>query len=208
MSSLLHDVAYTDAPQSLEMIARILTTGLVLDPDVPWTSIRIFSNDYIMGQKPIVPARFAGDPSGHPGALSALSTSSSALKGSMTPSASSSTDQLHHRSDSTRSVWRLAVEGAVYPDQQAYQKRTLEAPFKLAIEKQRNLSQQGRPYLRHSWHRIDFVSVLSYWIMFGLAIAGLEAKPTAHIYIFRALSVLRISRLLAVTRGTAVSVKY
>lgn len=189
------------------MFARAVTTGLVLDPGVPWTSVPLSIKDYITETKPIIRRHFADGPSGRPTAKSGLAASFSASKGSLTPSTSSNSGQSqpHRSSDSTRSVWRLAVEGAVYPDQQAYEKRALEAPFKLAIEKQRNLVKQGRPYLRHSWHRIDFISILSYWIMFGLAIAGLEAKPNAHIYIFRALSVLRISRLLAITRGTAVS---
>lgn len=199
------DLPSTNVLHRLEMVARILTTGLVLDPDVPWTSIPVSLKEYIIEQKPAIRARFAGDPSEHPVDAGALATSS-ASKRTMTPSTSSDSAQLH-RIGSTRSIWRLAVEGAIYPDQQAYEKRTLEAPFKLAIEKQRNLSKQGRPYLRHSWHRIDFVSILSYWIMFGLAVAGLEVKPTVHIYIFRALSVLRVSRLLAITRGTAVSAR-
>jgi hypothetical protein len=187
------------------MVARILTTGLVFDPDVPWTSIRMSLKEYFMGKKPTIRTRFAGDPSDPPVDASALATSS-ASRGPMTPSASSNSAQSQlHRFDSIRSVWRLAGEGAVYPDQQAYGKSALEAPFKLAVEKQRSLSEQGRPYLRHSWHRIDFISILSYWIMFGLAIAGLENTPNAHIFIFRALSVLRVSRLLAITRGTAVS---
>ena len=81
----------------------------------------------------------------------------------------------------------------------------LEAPFQLAIEKQRSLSRQGRPYLRHSWNRVDFVSIVCFWIMFILSITHVEATGSRHIYIFRALSVLRISRLLAVTSGTTVS---
>ncbi|KAG8959952.1 calcium channel protein [Tulasnella sp. 419] len=75
-------------------------------------------------------------------------------------------------------------------------------PFQLAIERQQSMSKQSRPYLRHSWNRIDFVAVLSYWIMFALSITGLEARDNRHLYIFRALSVLRVARLLAVTSGT------
>lgn len=78
-------------------------------------------------------------------------------------------------------------------------------PFQLAIEKQQSLSERNLPYLRHSWNRIDFLAVLSFWIMFGLAISGVENVPHRHLYIFRALSVLRVSRLLAVTSGTTVS---
>jgi len=77
-----------------------------------------------------------------------------------------------------------------------------EAPFQEAIGKQQDLSTQGRPYLRHSWHRIDMIAVIAYWITFLLAISGQEATASRHIYIFRALSVLRAGRLLVVTSGT------
>lgn len=175
------------------MVARILTTGLLLDPDVPWRSIRISLKEYITEQKPIVRAHFVDDPLDRPIPVSALASSTSTAT-------TTQTQFPHQRSDS---VWRLATEGV---QRTPTEKRKLEAPFQLAIEKQRSLAEQGRPYLRHSWHRIDFLSIVSYWVMFGLCLAGVESTPSAHIYIFRALSVLRVSRLLAVTSGTAVCV--
>jgi len=61
-----------------------------------------------------------------------------------------------------------------------------------------------RAFLRHSFNRVDFLAVLSYWISFGLAVAGIEAQD--HIYVFRMMSCLRILRLLSLTSGTTVSV--
>ncbi|KAJ5553915.1 hypothetical protein N7513_003874 [Penicillium frequentans] len=59
-----------------------------------------------------------------------------------------------------------------------------------------------RAFLRHSFNRLDFVAVVSYWISFFLSLQGLEA---AHqLYIFRMLSCLRILRLLLLTNGTSV----
>jgi hypothetical protein len=78
-----------------------------------------------------------------------------------------------------------------------------EAPFQTAVARQQSLSAQGRPYLRHSWHRIDMVAVWAFWIMFFLALTGQEATATYHIYIFRALSILRCARLLVITSGTS-----
>jgi voltage-dependent calcium channel len=49
------------------------------------------------------------------------------------------------------------------------------------------------------------LAIVCFWVMFALAITKVEATDTRHIYIFRALSVLRTSRLLLVTSGTAVS---
>lgn len=62
------------------------------------------------------------------------------------------------------------------------------------------------PYLRNSWNRIDFLSILCFWISFVLATGGVEKRSTLYIGIFRALSVLKVSRLLAVTSGTTVRV--
>lgn len=60
------------------------------------------------------------------------------------------------------------------------------------------------PYLRQSWNRIDFLSILCFWTSFALATGGIEQSSTLYIGIFRALSVLKVSRLLAVTSGTTV----
>jgi len=57
-------------------------------------------------------------------------------------------------------------------------------------------------YLRHSWNRVDVIAVLSFWVMFALCIFRVENTNNYHIYIFRALSVLRAARLLTITTGT------
>ncbi|GAA5884714.1 hypothetical protein JCM6882_005364 [Rhodosporidiobolus microsporus] len=72
------------------------------------------------------------------------------------------------------------------------------APYLLSIRRQRQSYQQA--FLRHSWNRIDAVAVVSFWISFALAVKGWEAPR--HLFFFRALSVLRATRLLAVTAGT------
>ena len=77
-----------------------------------------------------------------------------------------------------------------------------EAPFEQAVERQKVLFAQGRPYLRHSWHRIDMIAIISFWVMFFLALTGKEATDTRHVYIFRAMSVLRAGRLLVITSAT------
>ncbi|KAL3473327.1 Ion transport protein-domain-containing protein [Aspergillus californicus] len=59
-----------------------------------------------------------------------------------------------------------------------------------------------RAFLRHSFNRLDFVAVVSYWVSFALAIGGVET--TQQLYVFRMLSCLRILRLLALTSGTSV----
>jgi hypothetical protein len=78
-----------------------------------------------------------------------------------------------------------------------------EAPFQKVVERQHEVLAENRPYLRHSWHRIDMLSIIMFWITFIVAISHQEVTDTRHLYIFRALSVLRASRLLVITAGTA-----
>ena len=77
-------------------------------------------------------------------------------------------------------------------------------PFKLTVEQSHRSTRRNMPYLRQSWNRIDFLSILCFWVSFGLAIGGVEKGSTLHIGIFRAISVLKVSRLLTVTSGTTV----
>ena len=60
-----------------------------------------------------------------------------------------------------------------------------------------------RAFLRHGFNRLDFVAVISFWIMIILSIAEVEGKR--HLFLFRMLSCLRILRLLGLTSGTSVS---
>lgn len=81
----------------------------------------------------------------------------------------------------------------------------LSLPFRLSVQRSHEVTRRNLPFLRQSWLRIDFVAVVSFWICFALAMAGAE-RGTYHIGIFRALSVLRTARLLAITSGTTVSI--
>lgn len=71
-----------------------------------------------------------------------------------------------------------------------------------SIEEQQRFQLARRAFLRHSFNRIDFVAVMSYWVMFVLSILGLEVEH--HLYVFRMMSCLRILRLLSLTNGTAI----
>lgn len=81
----------------------------------------------------------------------------------------------------------------------------ISLPFRLSVQHIHEKTRRGLPYLRQSWNRIDFVAIVSFWIMFGLAMAGVE-KGEYHIGLFRAMSVIRTARLLTITSGTTVSV--
>lgn len=67
---------------------------------------------------------------------------------------------------------------------------------------QRRLRLARRAFLRHSFNRLDFLAVVSFWIAFILEI--LQVEQRRHIYLFRMLSCLRILRLLSLTQGTSV----
>lgn len=81
---------------------------------------------------------------------------------------------------------------------------TIALPFRLSVEDARGQTQRNLPFLRHSWTRIDFIAISSFWITFALATTGVEHSQY-HIGLFRAMSVLRTARLLAITSGTTVS---
>lgn len=57
-----------------------------------------------------------------------------------------------------------------------------------------------RAYLRDNWQRLDFVSIVSFWISLALSISHYDAEH--HFMLFRALSCLRILRLCNLTTGT------
>ena len=59
-----------------------------------------------------------------------------------------------------------------------------------------------RAFLRHSFNRLDFLAVVSFWTSFILSIFGLA--PNRLVYVFQMLSCLRILRLLGLTSGTSV----
>ena len=70
------------------------------------------------------------------------------------------------------------------------------------IRQQQRVRLARRAFLRHSFNRLDFVAVISFWISFGLSLAHFETDR--HVYVFRMLSCLRILRLLSLTSGTSV----
>ncbi|KAK5168414.1 calcium channel protein [Saxophila tyrrhenica] len=59
-----------------------------------------------------------------------------------------------------------------------------------------------RALLRHSFGRLDFVAVVSFWVGFMLGAFGIE--KSYHLYVFQMMSCLRIVRLLSITSGTSV----
>nr|XP_019045668.1 high-affinity cell membrane calcium channel [Kwoniella bestiolae CBS 10118]OCF24598.1 high-affinity cell membrane calcium channel [Kwoniella bestiolae CBS 10118] len=178
---------------TLEMFARIVVTGLLLDPD------RSF-RDFLFSPSGVIPTvqRRVGRVNLQRN-LSISKTSHRAawrFHNDPIPNGSSRSHHAHHNGGQPISISKIKEEP----------KRVIpilpEAPFQSAVAKQKNLALQGRPYLRHSWHRIDMIAVIAYWITFFLAITGYEATANRHIYIFRALSVLRAGRLLVITSGT------
>jgi len=81
---------------------------------------------------------------------------------------------------------------------------SISLPFRLSVIHAHDKTQRNVPYLRHSWSRIDFVAIVSFWVCFVLATMGLE-RGSHHIGLFRAMSVVRTARLLTITSGTTVS---
>ncbi|UZJ57456.1 hypothetical protein CBS101457_006776 [Exobasidium rhododendri] len=97
---------------------------------------------------------------------------------------------------------RQIAQSKIEKDNSVVSRLLKGSPFAKAVIAQRSQATHYA-YLRHSWNRIDFIAVLSYWAVFFLAFFHQESTPHYHIYIFRALSVLRAARLLTITSGTS-----
>lgn len=61
-----------------------------------------------------------------------------------------------------------------------------------------------RAFFRHSFNRLDFLAVGSFWISFVLSMVHIQSSR--HIYLFQMLSCLRILKLLSLTSGTSVNI--
>lgn len=84
-------------------------------------------------------------------------------------------------------------------------KGPLRLPFVLSLAQAQSKTERNVPYLRQSWGRIDLIAIVGFWVSFSLSVLGLERGDNHHIGLFRAMSVLRLGRLLGITSGTTVS---
>lgn len=69
-------------------------------------------------------------------------------------------------------------------------------------KQQQRIRLARRAFLRHSFNRLDFLAVVSYWISLAMQLSRLE--NSSHVYVFNMLSCLRILRLLGLTAGTSI----
>lgn len=69
-------------------------------------------------------------------------------------------------------------------------------------KQQQRIRLARRAFLRHSFNRLDFLAVVSYWISLAMQLTRLE--DASHVYVFNMLSCLRILRLLGLTAGTSI----
>ena len=223
---------------SLECFARICVSGLILDPEVPFTFI--FTSPFKPSEdEPIRSALTPGPahtPSvnrsgmarthtlGHrlhqiknnffkPFALHHKSTVDTTNGGtaattrtrSGTETRTPMMEKAMAKAQRTHDIVRDPKSNFLTNFLRSDKPDTVSLPFKLVIEQSHQSTRRNMPYLRQSWNRIDFLSILCFWISFALATGGVE-KGSIHVGIFRAISVLKVSRLLAVTSGTTVSI--
>ncbi|QPG73759.1 hypothetical protein FOA43_001073 [Brettanomyces nanus] len=62
-----------------------------------------------------------------------------------------------------------------------------------------------RAYLRADWNKIDFISIVSFWISFALSMSEVDIKYRCTV--FRSLMCLKILRLFNITHGTRMCLK-
>ncbi|CAE6352806.1 unnamed protein product [Rhizoctonia solani] len=204
---------------TVEMIARIIVSGFVLDPEIKPSSVGRWLRDLAPGDNFAARAQsvrrkvFEQRAPYTQHTVSATELGEKSPKPNLTFALASQVGvaAAHASRSDTVTAPRHPATSAPQPNSQHiqsqsgtwYLQHSTDTPFQIAVARQRILSEQSSTYLRHSWNRTDFVAVCSFWVMFGLAISGKENQPNLHLYVFRALSVLRTARLLAVTKGTS-----
>ncbi|KAG0695689.1 Ion transport protein-domain-containing protein [Suillus ampliporus] len=209
---------------TFEAVARICVSGFLLDPEVPISALFVSSTSPMSSESP---PRIGSSASGslsrglslrpfydrlsRPFKLSAATPSRSMHNivpgpSNLPPDASrkekfqqvpveDTSSRTRLRSSSQPTFFSRALRSDQTPPD------VISLPFRLNIENARDKVYRNMPYLRQSWGRIDFIAILSFWISFALAMAGVE-RGSHHVAAFRAMSVLRIARLLAITSGT------
>lgn len=211
---------------SIEALGRICISGLLLDPEIPMSSLfslsfsklaRTMSTNSAPNTHVYAPLKRSGslargytlrrvyDNLAKPFSLSLSSharTPSFARMPTRMPSSTTAYDESY---SGDTELPQTFLSRAMKSDIPKSDRDTLiSLPFKLDIQMARSKLVRNIPYLRQGWGRIDFIAVVGFWVSFALTTTGLE-RGTHHIGIFRAFSVLRTARLLSITNGTTVS---
>ncbi|KAG6372714.1 Ion transport protein-domain-containing protein [Boletus reticuloceps] len=204
---------------TIEALGRICISGLLLDPEVPISSI--FSLSFFKSAHTTSTHSASSVPLTRSGSLArgytlrrvyhnvakpfSISLSSHARNPSsaQVPDRRPSSSALHGETHSGDPELPPTFLSRIMKSdvQESDPNRHISLPFRLDMEMAQSKIVRNIPYLRQGWGRIDFLAVIGFWVSFGLSTAGLE-RGTHHIGIFRALGVLRIARLLSVTNGT------
>ncbi|KAG2155280.1 Ion transport protein-domain-containing protein [Suillus bovinus] len=203
---------------TFEAVARICVSGFLLDPEVPISAF------FVSSTSPIISTSTSSASGSFLRSLSLrpfYDRISRPFKLSEATPSRSMADIVVGPSNLPRDVSRQEKEAVVdeppsrahlrNPSQPTFFSRALRSdqtppdvislPFRLNIDNARDKVYRNMPYLRQSWGRIDLIAILSFWLSFALAMAGVE-RGSHHVAAFRAMTVLRIARLLAVTSGT------
>ncbi|KAL8283193.1 hypothetical protein RQP46_005971 [Phenoliferia psychrophenolica] len=179
---------------TIEVLARIVVTGLFINPPLP----KVASSPGPIDVKTPALGASTGAAAYPPAPPQTHELGFRTLR-----EANSTTSLVDRKSTKQKPLRPLPRETKLAPalaTHTAHVATGLSAhtPFVQSIKRQRTTYQHA--FLRHSWNRLDFVAIVSFWISFGLSVAGIEASH--NVYIFRALSVLRATRLLSITAGT------
>lgn len=185
---------------TIEALCRVIVSGLLIDPEVPFSSLSIdFSGLKRQGSLrtnvSTLKPRFMHSSSTLRPTPSRTQVTSPGTGGVPMWEEKTSQSQLL---DTTPAPSSLPPSNT--PSRLALHLHQ-DLPFRAALSKQLDIT-SSRPYLRHSWNRVDALAIVSFWIMFILCVFGQEKTAHEHLYIFRALAVLRTTRLLAITSGT------
>jgi hypothetical protein len=97
----------------------------------------------------------------------------------------------------------IIVSNEVDSDSLMEEKQTLEKD--LVTDGVAYIRNPPNAYLRHSWNRVDFLSIIGYWVDLILLLSNEEiVGDSQRILVFKMLSALRLLRLLNVTNGNKI----
>ena len=217
---------------SLEAFARICVNGFLFGPTVyifRSSSLPLQSDSFATTTGASYPAGVTGNRGGS--ITQRFRKSQKSIQGPFElatrapPTVSSNHSQTHHRDTSITFqpahrahatnqqnsepsfLSRVLRSDAHGTGNSSHQKAdAVSLPFRLNMSNFHSKTQRNVPYLQQNWAQIDFLAVVSFWITYALATTGYEhGNGGLHVGVFRAISVIRIGRLLLITPGTTVS---
>jgi hypothetical protein len=191
---------------TLEVLARIIVSGLVINPpaadsDEPWRSNTYEQLNYLWN----ISAEYLYKTL-HPYDENLREVSASQMHTAV-GTQQTSTDEVYGETNALFTFNPSEQNRSYREEKRGWWSQLIDWSLSASKRLQhtitmRDASITDSAYLRHSWNRVDFIAVVMYWVAAALSIRHKNGTAHVHLFIFRALSVLRCSRVLTLFEGT------